>query len=266
MWARLFSLSALILLIGLSTAENTAASSSEMPAVHVVQPGETLSAIALRYGLSVTILAQRNDITNPNLIYSGQVLRLTTAAVSQAIHVVQPGESLSLIGTGYGIPWTQIQLANSLINPHLIEPGQRLVIPAAEPAPTPLPTGPRRIIVSLSEQRAYAYAGDQLVHTFVVSTGRPGQQTAVGRFYIQNKLPVAHAYTWGLQMEYWLGIYYAGHLQNGFHALPIQPDGSRLWAGYLGRPVSYGCIILSVADAATLYAWAEVGDEVIIRQ
>lgn len=46
------------------------------PATHVVQPGENLFRIALRYGLTVDQLAHYNGIYNPNLIFAGQVLRL----------------------------------------------------------------------------------------------------------------------------------------------------------------------------------------------
>ena len=116
----------------------------------------------------------------------------------------------------------------------------------------------------MSEQRAYVYQGEQLLWTFVVSTGLPGSETWTGTFHVQNKLPMAYASTWNLQMPHWLGIYWAGSLQNGFHALPILSNGQRLWAGVLGRPVSYGCIVLGVEDAARLYNWAEVGTEVTI--
>lgn len=43
---------------------------------HVVQPGETLSAIARQYGVTVAELAAVNNIANLNLIHSGQVLAL----------------------------------------------------------------------------------------------------------------------------------------------------------------------------------------------
>lgn len=43
---------------------------------YVVQPGDTLSAIAMRYGTTVSILAQLNGISNPDLIFVGQVLIL----------------------------------------------------------------------------------------------------------------------------------------------------------------------------------------------
>jgi lipoprotein-anchoring transpeptidase ErfK/SrfK len=86
----------------------------------------------------------------------------------------------------------------------------------------------------------------------------------VGHYKVLNKIPNAYAYTWSLQMPYWLGIYWAGSLQNGIHALPIQANGQRLWAGYLGQRVSFGCIILGTENAKTLYNWAAVGTPVDI--
>ncbi|MGC8785859.1 MAG: LysM peptidoglycan-binding domain-containing protein [Anaerolineae bacterium] len=45
-----------------------------MPRTYIVQPGDTLSAIAWRFGTTVWALAQANGIWNPNLIYIGQRL------------------------------------------------------------------------------------------------------------------------------------------------------------------------------------------------
>jgi LysM repeat protein len=41
---------------------------------HVVQPGETLFSIALRYGVTVEAIALANNLPNPNLIHAGQIL------------------------------------------------------------------------------------------------------------------------------------------------------------------------------------------------
>jgi lipoprotein-anchoring transpeptidase ErfK/SrfK len=65
-------------------------------------------------------------------------------------------------------------------------------------------------------------------------------------------------------MPYWLGIYWVGRIENGIHALPINADGTMLWDGYLGTPVSFGCIILSTENARTLYHWADIGTPVWI--
>ena len=43
---------------------------------HVVAAGENLFRISLRYGVTLDALMRANGITNPNLIYVGQVLRI----------------------------------------------------------------------------------------------------------------------------------------------------------------------------------------------
>lgn len=43
---------------------------------YTVKPGETLAAIAARYGISVDELAALNGISNPNLIQAGQSIRV----------------------------------------------------------------------------------------------------------------------------------------------------------------------------------------------
>lgn len=233
---------------------------------HTVQPGETLLEIAVRYSVTVATLAQANQLTNPNLIFAGQTLLIPGATAVSAddplFHLVQPGQTLSGIAAFYGVPLGSLTALNAISHPDNIQAGQRLLIPGADGATA---VTAKRILVDLSEQRAYAYTGETLSNSFIVSTGRPGQETAVGAYAIQNKLPTAYAFTWGLQMPYWLGIYWAGHLQNGFHALPLLPDGSQLWRGYLGTPISYGCIVLSPEDAQWLYNWVEVGTAVTIQ-
>ena len=46
---------------------------------YTVQPGDTLSALARRFGLTVDTIASDNDISNPDLIFVGQVLRIRPA-------------------------------------------------------------------------------------------------------------------------------------------------------------------------------------------
>jgi tetratricopeptide (TPR) repeat protein len=123
----------------------------------------------------------------------------------------------------------------------------------------------RRIEVSISKQRMYVWQGDVLLYDWVCSTGGSGSGTATGQYQVQSKIPEAWASRWSLRMPYWLGIYNVGSMENGIHALPILSSGSTLWAGYLGTPVSYGCIILSTENARTLYHWADIGTPVWIH-
>jgi len=131
------------------------------------------------------------------------------------------------------------------------------------PPPTP---PPKRIEVDISEQRFYAYEGDKIVYDFICSTGENASPTAPGSYRILDKIPMAYASTWNLQMPFWMGIYWSGTLENGIHALPILSNGQLLWDGFLGQRVSFGCVILSTKDAETIYGWADVGTPVTIRE
>ena len=124
---------------------------------------------------------------------------------------------------------------------------------------------PQKVIVDVSEQRMYVYENDVLIWNWPASTGEPGRGTAVGNWRILDKIPMAYASTWSLQMPYWMGIYWVGSIENGIHGPPINRYGQVMWEGYIGRPVSYGCIILSSANVRTLYNWVEIGTPVIVR-
>ncbi len=105
----------------------------ESEVIHVVARGETLGRIASKYGSSVSALAQRNGISNPNLIRIGQNLFVSTStstdnssgngakppathAVHSGTHVVQRGESIESIAVNHGVTVEQITRANGILN------------------------------------------------------------------------------------------------------------------------------------------------------
>ena len=124
--------------------------------------------------------------------------------------------------------------------------------------------GSKYILVDISDQYMYVYEGDALIYSFVISTGI-GNSTRVGSFAVQSKIPNAYGSTWNIWMPNWLGIYWSHGLENGIHALPILSNGGILWEGYLGRPVSYGCVVLGTYESQLLYDWAEIGTPVDIQ-
>jgi lipoprotein-anchoring transpeptidase ErfK/SrfK len=159
--------------------------------------------------------------------------------------------------------------------PPIAETPIQLMMEVVENAPAPVYaapaqassssyTGSKYILVDISEQHMYVYDGDVLVYSFVASTGI-NNSTRVGNFAVQSKIPNAYGATWNIWMPNWLGIYWSGSLENGIHALPILPNGATLWAGYLGRPVSYGCVVLGTYESKLLYDWAEIGTPVEIQ-
>jgi membrane-bound lytic murein transglycosylase D len=98
-----------------------------VPGSHVVQPGETLSRIAGRYGTTVTAVLAANSLRSADLIHPGQRLTIPARA-GRTTHVVRSGETLAAIARRYGTTVRAIQHANRIRN-HLIRPAQVLVIP-----------------------------------------------------------------------------------------------------------------------------------------
>lgn len=112
---------------------------------YVVAPGDNLSRIAARFGVSMQVLASTNNIWNPNRIYVGQVLHIPTASPPVpptpppyqpptppgvvAYYTVRPGDTLSGIARWFGTTWTSIASANGIWNPNHIYSGQVLAIP-----------------------------------------------------------------------------------------------------------------------------------------
>ena len=106
-------------------------------------PGDTLSEIAERHGMTVEELAQANGIVNPDLILSGQVLVVPggagahaelppAAATGGETYVVQAGDTLSEIAERFGVPLAALAEKNGLADPHLIVEGQVLALPVPE--------------------------------------------------------------------------------------------------------------------------------------
>ena len=114
-----------------------------------VQPGETLSEIADRLGVSVQRLIEINKIKNPNHLEAGTQLKLPQGvSISKASSAkggssttvtVGEGETLSAIADRHGVPVSTLMAINSLKNPNHVEAGQVLKLKGARTA-TPKPT------------------------------------------------------------------------------------------------------------------------------
>lgn len=102
---------------------------------YVVQRGDTLARIAARYGVTTKQIADLNGITNPNLIITGQKLRIPAAAPTAdqtgvpKTYTVRAGDTLVAIATRFGVTVQAIQQLNNLASPDQIYTGQVLKIP-----------------------------------------------------------------------------------------------------------------------------------------
>ncbi|MFR4913427.1 MAG: LysM peptidoglycan-binding domain-containing protein [Streptococcus lutetiensis] len=104
-------------------------SSAPATSTYTVQSGDTLSSIAAKFGTNYQALASLNGISNPNLIYVGQVLRVNGSANAGSVYyTVRAGDNLSAIASRYGTSYQSIASLNGLANPNLIYAGQTLKI------------------------------------------------------------------------------------------------------------------------------------------
>jgi LysM repeat protein len=117
-----------------------------------IAPGDTLSAIAARHGVSLGALVSANGITDPNRIVAGRVLRLpatespatrsgaggrgATGVTSGSVHRVRPGESLGAIAARHGVSVRALASANGITDPDMIVAGRVLRIPGSAGAGT----------------------------------------------------------------------------------------------------------------------------------
>jgi lipoprotein-anchoring transpeptidase ErfK/SrfK len=116
--------------------------------------------------------------------------------------------------------------------------------------------GLRWIDVNLSEQRVYAYEGDVIVNSFLVSTGLPDTPTVTGEYQIYVKVPVQDMSGPGYYLPDvpWVMYFYD---EYGFHGT--------YWHNNFGRPMSRGCVNMTIEDAKWLFDWASVGTKVDVH-
>ncbi len=113
------------------TSEAVAPAGGEI--TYVVQPGDRLYRIALRFGVDYRALAAYNNIINPDRIYPGQVLRIPTGeqipSGKEILYTVQPGDNLFRIALRYNMNYLYLASYNGIANPHQIRVGQVIRIP-----------------------------------------------------------------------------------------------------------------------------------------
>ena len=142
-----------------------------------------------------------------------------------------------------------------------------LFIPPAPPAavtadagPGPVPGSSKSIVISISQQRMWAYEGDTVMITSLVSTGKPGFDTPIGDFSVVVKKPIEdmegliggeyYNVTDVPDVMYFTGV---GHAIHGTY-----------WHNNFGAVMSHGCVNLPLDVAAWLYDWTPMGTPVRI--
>lgn len=124
--------------------------------------------------------------------------------------------------------------------------------------------GTKLIIVDRSDQMLYAYDGQQRIMSVPVSTGIAATPTPRGTFHIFRKTPTRYMQgpIPGISAkEYDLpGVPWTMYFTEEGAAIH-----GAYWHASFGSPHSNGCVNLPYADAEKLYAWADIGTTVIVR-
>ena len=163
---------------------------------HTVSPGETLAEIASLHGVTVSDLIDANDLSNPDLLWIGQLISIPSARGSstgqgQTIvgsHLVAAGETLASIAGRYGTTVEAIAQVNGITNPSQIFIGTQLTIAEGVATSTPpVQTGTSLHTVEAGETlAAIAIRFGTSVEALIATNGienpnliRAGQQLSV---------------------------------------------------------------------------------------
>ena len=282
------------------TAPATApASPASQPATHVIQPGETLFRIALRYGISVEALLQANGIEDPRYIHAGNVLHIGGKAPvadqtpapqpapaaapnpappdpSRKHYLVQRGDSLSDIGARLNMSWQAIADVNGITNPNALHAGVSLMLP------------------TLEEMARYSPANSNARTFYFGAPSHPGPRVGVGReIVVQLSTQTAYAYENGVLQKRALissgraktptiegdfKVYYKVRSQTmdgpGYYLENVEwvmyfkweyALHGTYWHYNFGEPMSHGCVNMTNADAKWFYEFASIGTPVHVR-
>lgn len=117
----------------------------------------------------------------------------------------------------------------------------------------------KKIYVDLTKQMLYAYEGDKLVYSFLVSTGK-WFPTPTGTFSIANKFRFIKMSGGSVALH----TYY--YLPNvpfvmffGNNQIPASQGFSlhgTYWHNNFGHPMSHGCVNMRTSEAEIIYNWS----------
>jgi LysM repeat protein len=265
---------------------------------HIVQPGETLFTIGLKYGMTWTRIQAANGLVGTT-VFAGQRLIIPGADApapaptpaptdtpptetppadtppadtppteappgGETIHVVARGDTLFKISVRYGVSWLAIKQVNHIAGT-VIFVGERLIIPGPNtvvetpppPDPPPADTGGdgKRFVVVLSQQMLYAYEGETLVRSTLISSGTWQFPTVQGTYHVYARYRFARMRGPGYDLPNvpFVMYFYKGYGLHGTY-----------WHNNFGHPMSHGCVNMPTDEAEWAYNWSTMGTPVIV--
>jgi murein DD-endopeptidase MepM/ murein hydrolase activator NlpD len=209
-----------------------------------VREGDTLSELAVRFGVPVQRLAEVNGIVDPNFIVAGHLLVVPSDGGMATEYLVRPGDSLWSISDRVGIPVAALAQANGLVNPDWVPAGRLLSVPpvgsmSAGPAGTGATAGGGRYVVREGDDlSAIALRMGVSVRQLVDANGianpnliQPGQVLTAPRTTWVCPVPD------GTFVNDYGYIYPGGHFHEGIDL--FAPTGTPIYAPVGGRVERY---------------------------
>lgn len=270
------------------------------PVDHVVRPGETLNTIARRYGVTIEAILRGNQIGNPNLIMTGQTLKIWTPESTSAAetvadsvpetaevvedaapetttvevpytHIVRSGETLGTIARNYGVTVNQLISANVLPNPDRILVGAAIVIPGRSAVVTQGNTA--AALADLTPPTPSVTVGKQVIvdlseqRVYAFEDGE-----VVFTAIISSGLPATPTVLGDYKVYYRLesqtmsgpGYYLPGVQWVQYFYSGYAFHGT-YWHDNFGQPMSHGCVNMRNEDAEWLFRWASIGTPVRVQ-
>ena len=220
-------------LVASSRHHHTGLSAQPPHGTYIVQPGDSLTAIATHYAVSMPALARLNGLDPTKSLLVGAHLTVPVAAASvqtpapQQTYVVQPGDSLTMIATHYEVSMPALARLNHLDPARALLIGTRITVPVAA-AHASLAAAPSDVRSTLDDWAARLGVSTHLVRalSWMESGYQPSVVSSVGargvlqvmpttRDYVEQVL-VGHPVPHTLDGDVEVGILYLRHLLGQF--------------------------------------------------
>jgi LysM repeat protein len=260
-----------------------AASPEEPTRVYIALPGDSLASIATKFKTTPARLAELNQQSPSSALHVGQPLRVPEVAGvkyesalgdeipvagNYVVHVLQPGESAASVAQEYGTSLRRTLQLNNIADASQLKPGMRLIVPPPSfaelfadipigddgyPLYPVIPTEGKWISVDLDRQRTFAWEGNKLIKSFLISSGKARTPTVTGVFRIWGKIAAqrmeggsrAAGDYYNLPNVQWVQYFYQDYSFHGTY-----------WHHNFGTPMSHGCVNMTNDDAKWLFDWA----------
>ncbi len=228
---------------GLATVTTTPQATSELPSLTPL-PTEVIPSATVQVLPTdvISTFTPNPPIVQPTEVPPTEIMVVPTATfVPTSTEVIQPSATPDLNTAPTPTP---LPTDTSLPGP------TQYVPPTINPNTGDSKGGARWIDVDLTHQMVYAYEGNTIVNSFLVSTGTWQHPTVTGQYHVYVK----YRYTDMSGPGYYLPnvpytmYFYQGYALHGTY-----------WHSNFGTPMSHGCVNLSIPDSEWVYNFASVG-------